>query len=443
MLNILKRPKAYLAAGFLFYTIYHLYAALELFVKDLPNNHIIKRAVPLVNFLQGTTATFEKPPVENMYGPVFNLIMHPVVVLSDFQVPVYKFVMIYTAAISVLILLMTLFFCYARGFSFSAKLMVCLLVLNFQPLIYDVQTTMPELWQLAFVLVGIVAYKKNSFFWCGFCLAAAALIKVYPLFLIFLFLLIRKRVFFWGVVSLVILLGITQFLYGDAMGVGYVVGLVRRLSPDVGDSVYNHGILAWDGIAFKSMLLKWVSGFRSTPEGMLIISNPEILRTVSVAAAVMGIFILVILTVFYLRIRRILVPKNLELCEDFLISMGCLYPLLFGPNSAFEYLILSFPAFLLLLQYLRQGLARRYLIGALAAYFLLTGIIMPNTLFLKLTHFNEIALFFLPQVATRQPYEIYRFLGMHQIGLLSLTAAWFILLNRRIAGFKKEEKIAA
>ncbi len=440
MLDILKRPKAYLITGFLFYTMYHLYAALGLFVKDLPNNHIVKRAAPLVNFLQGATATFEKPPVENLYGPVFNLIMHPVVVLSHFQAPAYKFAMIYMAAISLLTLLMTTFFYYARGFSFSAKLTVCLLMLNFQPLIYDVQTTMPELWQMAFVLAGIVAYKKNSFSFCGFCLAAAALIKIYPLLLIFLFLLIRKRVFFWSALFLTIFLGITQFLYGDAMGFGYVAGLIQRVAPGTGNSVFHHGILVWDGLALQSMLLKWAVGFRSTKEGLLIVPNHEIIPVIIRTALGIGALLLTALISFYSKIKKRLASKDTEFCPDFLLSMGCLYPLLFGPHSAFEYLILSFPAFLLLLPYLRQGLKRRYLIGTVAAYFLLTGIIIPNTLFLKLTHFNEIATFFLPQVATRQPYEIYRFLGMHNIGLLSLTAPWFILLNRQCQDLKRKKR---
>ena len=414
------------------YTVYHLYTALGIFIKDLPNIHIVKRVGPLVNSLQGATATFEKPPVENLYGPVFNLIMHPVVVLSHFQVPAYKFAMIYTVVISLLVLLTTTFFYYARGFSFSAKLVICLLILNFQPLIYDVQTTMPELWQLALILGGIVAYKKHSFFLCGFCLAAAALIKIYPLLLIFLFLLIHKRVFFWGMVSLVILLGITQSLYGDVMGFGYVTGLLKRLSPGVGDSVLNHGMLVWDGVAFKSMLLKWFTGFRSTPEGVLIVPNPEVIVMVNTTAIVVGAIVLAALILFYLRVRRILAPRNLEFCENFLLSMGCLYPLLFGPHSAFEYLVLSIPAFLLLLPSLRQRLKSKYLIETLTVYFLLTGIIIPNTLFLKLTHFNEMAIFFLPQVATRHPYEIYRFLGMQNIGLLSLVVAWFILLRYQL-----------
>jgi len=420
------------SVSFLLYTIYHWYLILIYFFNELPNHHIIKRLTPLIHYIQGTTSVFETPPAGNIYGPVFNLIMHPFMVLSDFfHLGSYNLSAFYLTTLCILAMLFVILFYYARTYSLSGKIIIVCLVLNFQPLVYDLQTTYPELWETALILVALVLYKRGRHSLSGFCLATASLIKLYPALLVFLFLFIKRRVFLWSLFYMGVLILLAQIIYGDAMGIGYLTGLMNRSLPSSGDSLVSYGILTWDAISLRSVILKILVGFRSTPGGTLILSNPDLVgKALSLYAAIV-LITFVGFTLFYLKIRRSLLQRNKgKLHEDFLISIGCLFILLLGPHGGFQYMVLSLPAFLLSLDYLPKWQSKPRSITPfllLGSYLLFTGIIMPNTLFLKLTHFNEIALFLLPQLATRSSYEIYHFVGFPMIGLLFLLAFWLRL----------------
>lgn len=427
--RVLWEAKFYLAFLLVVYTVYHWYSSVAYFLDNLPNSHVAKRVVPLVHYLQGTNSVFEKPS-QNLYGPMFSLIVHPIVWFSNFNFELFKLRMLYVSACALLIIVGAIYFYYRRTFQFIDLIIILSLVLNFHPLIYDFQTTMPEVWEVALILLGFISYKHGWFSLTGLLLAGAGLIKIYPLFLVCLFLLIERRVFWWGVLHVFIITLLGQLAYGNAMGFGYFAELLGRMKPTAEYPLVNYSVLAWDNISLKSMLIKVFVAFKSTPEGAIILPQWDVVGVANAIYLAVVAFVFVGGTVAYWKVRGIR-DQNRLFWDDFVFSIGCLLPLLLGPHASFESLVLSLPAFILSLNYI-QNVRSMSIFVTLGGYLLLTGIIIPYTLFMTLTQFNRVVLFFLPQVSSRHESEIYKFLGMPNLGLIFLATAWFSLMREKI-----------
>ena len=421
--------KSYGILVFLLYTFYHWYLVMKWFFEEAPNYHVMHRTLPLMQYLQGLTPTLQ-PPRYNFYGPSFYLTVHPLVLLSHFNTTFYQFYLLYPAVIALVGILAMAFFHYSKDIPLSNKVVVVCLLLNFQPLITIFQTVVPELWETAFILLAILLYRRHLHFFSGFCLAFASLMKLYPLVIIAVFLLIQRKVFFWSLVHLAILLLMGQMAYGWDMGFGYVAHLLSRSSSlEASDALLNYNIHFWENVSINVTLMKILSHFKSTPEGNIIFPDKNLVPVVNTIYLVVVALAFLGLTILYSQTWKKLKSQNPRFLEDFWISIGCLFVLLFGPHVAWELMVLSLPASLLLLRYIKD-FKNRYLIAALSIYLILTGIIIPFSIFLKLTRFNDIVLYFLPQVGTRGFSEIYKFMGVPSLGLISLAACWFLLLQK-------------
>ncbi|MBI1976893.1 MAG: DUF2029 domain-containing protein [Candidatus Omnitrophica bacterium] len=422
--------KFYGIAAFLGYTCYHWYHIFAGFAANIPTAHVVKRAMPLVQYLQGATPEFETVP-GNLYGPVFNLLMHPLVILSGFDRQLLMSKTIGLSIIALVVIAAVTFFHYVKTFRVADKIIIVCLLLNFNPLIYDFQTASPELWELALILLGIACYQRKHFSWAGFSLAAAGLIKVYPFFILAGFLLFKKRVLAWGIFHAFWLVTLTQWLYGSVMGAGYFINLFQRIHPGASNALMNYGVLMWDNLSMKSMWIKWISGFESTPEGVVMIDNPSIISLVN--SLYLGVLLaLSSLAIFFRSALRKLWIREAQFRDHFFVSMICLAVLLLGPHASTESLVLSLPAFILALEYINSVWRQKKMISMIGFYLVVTGMIIPFSMFLSLTQFNQIAMTILPQLSTRAPYEIYRFLGMPNLGLMVLALFWLGLARERI-----------
>lgn len=221
---------------------------------------VIEELQPLYRLFTTGAATVDHP---RQYGPIFLFLFHPVYKLTlarpdllawyAYALDVIAIVVAFAAtrrAISV--------WAAARSITLSKWTTPALILLwaNFSPLYGVLAIKNVELWELALIAAAGAALLEGRRWLAAWCIAAAALVKMLPLVFLPYLLLRDRRTFAYTLVALGVILAVSQVLYGDQLGWGYLPMIVNAA---VGGAGYGNGIgLIWHenvsirGLAFKA-----------------------------------------------------------------------------------------------------------------------------------------------------------------------------------------------
>lgn len=272
------------------------------------------------------------------YGATVFLIMDPALRLAGEQ------------SLTTYILFVSLFSA-AASFALVARLLfrrdpwgACWLAVgwfNFAPLVVGISARTVDTWQLFFVSVAMVLLVSRRATWAtGISLAAAALAKIVPVFMLAFIGLRDRRAVVVGLTAAAMILGAGHLLYGPLMGFGYPV-VIAAGGVDTTLRFGTH----WENDSLRGLINKAASGFRvQTDPGTDVISG-QLVRSphfelADMLAFALALLILVHLVVVTWRARsdrgreRLLLEFGMALVVMSLIS----------PHTSHEHMATALPA---------------------------------------------------------------------------------------------------
>lgn len=295
-----------------------------------------------------------------------------------------------------------------------------LLWLNFSPLLYILYVKNVEGWELAFLSLAAYASVRRRDAAAGLFVASAALIKMLPAFF-FAFLLVRnRRSFVFACVSFVLLLGVSQWIYGGDLGFAYAARMIRA-------TLGRTWALTWhENMSIKAMMIKALGHLRAPSAGASnLFDDPRTGYYVDIAADrlslanVMGTAVQVIGVLWTLgALARTTIGGADPLWSW---TFGLLMMMTLSPLISYEYTMLVLPTFsyVVALAFARPALRRdRVFIGCVLVALVLVANIVPRSLLVAPLPLARMA-----GAPHLKPTEAYQYLGLPLAGLLCLVVA--------------------
>lgn len=375
----------------------------------------------------------------DQYGPVFFFVMHPLLRLCGGDAwPLSRCLYV----VQLLALAASFFFSWrlllawqrerpggpAIGAGALAGLMA-LLWFNFSPLYYIVATKGVEMWELALVSGGLYAYQRGRRAPAGIAIAAATFIKLLPGLFLLWFLLRDRRALAWAIAGTVGILGVSQAIYGPAMGFGYPLHIARAAVVPAPDAATGRH----ENLALKNLVVKAYGelpiprpdqiGDGATGYSVIIDEQREAVAN-RLGLALHAIALAVLLWLWWPRASATGAYARL-----WQWALGFVGMLIIAPAATFEYMLLAVPAFgFVLAVIVTEARARRPAVLALfGAALLIVGNIIPRSLVNEL-----LGMRLLRDWAGYSHFtlsETYQYFGIPMLGLFLLAAA--LLLMRR------------
>lgn len=383
---------------------------------------IKEEIAPLQRFLaDGTPITLENP---RQYGPVFLFLMLPMLA-AELPFPVLEHALYAIAIICVLaafgITCRTLF---PDGCQWRARCFMLILWFNFSALYHLLGTKNVETWELLLIAMTLYAVQNGKSWISGASVAAAALIKLLPLFF-FLYLFLRDRRAFWhGCVVLVGILAVSHAVFGPAMGAWYLPGVVANgIGQDSFAATY------FENNALKGVVYRLFSGFaRSAAHPYTFVLSPSAARAAFLMATVLQLALLGIVVLLLWKRRK----GDALFAEFGLVSAAML---LISPLAIWEYatlLLVAFSCGLYLLLAKQSTTVQKFLfIGS----YLLLGHFIPFHILLQHPPLNSLDALPLAPLSTNERYKAVGlpFLGYAMLFAFFATMCW----ERRKSAFAK------
>ena len=208
------------------------------------------------------------------YGPVFFLVMHPLVKITGGD----RLALSHWLYAIQLVSIALAFLCCLRSMEIWLRrldgpnadrrlrasylaLLLGLVWFNFSPMYSILAGRNVEMWELCLISAALYLYLRHWRFGAAFCIAAATLIKALPIVFLLYFVLRDRRTLAYTIASFGVLLSVAQLLYGSQMGYGYFPFM---LSTAVGQT---HALGFYENIGIKSMVVKALTGWRLLPGG--------------------------------------------------------------------------------------------------------------------------------------------------------------------------------
>lgn len=308
------------------------------------------------------------------YGATVFLVMDPALRLAG------------EGSLTTYILFVSLF-CAVASFGLAAWLLfrkdfwgACWLAVgwfNFTPLLVGISARTVDTWQLFFVTVAAVLSVSRRGAWAsGIPLAAAALAKIVPVFMLAFVGIRDRRALVVGVVAGLLILSVAHVLYGPLMGLGYPI-VIATAGVETTRRFGTH----WENDSLRGLIQKVASGFRvQTDPGTDVISGQlvrsDLAGLADVLALSLAVLILVHLVVVTWRARA---DGGLErrLLE---FGMALIVMSLISPHTSHEHMVTALPALAVLFWLWRRGRPGRWPLSRTAlasAGAVLVGVFVP------------------------------------------------------------------
>lgn len=425
-------------AGAIAYSLAHLVASGILFPASSPNvGQVIEELQPLLRLFTSGVASVDHP---RQYGPVFLMLFHRVYQRDLVDPTVLAW---YAYALDVLAIVVafaaTVFairhWAAARGRSINGFMILCLAMLwaNFSPLYGVLAIKNVELWELACIAVAGAALLRRRPWIAAWSIAAGALIKMLPLVFLPYLWLRHRRVFYYTLVAMALILSLSQALYGTQMGFGYFGNLVGAAAG--GEGYGNPSGMIWhENVSLRGVTVK-AFGYLERPDksipprgytrGYHVFIPPPVRRLAQ--AIGLAVNALGLLWAAWMVWRRQRDPEPSRTYWDW--AFVSVMMLVMAPQISQDYMILSLGAFSFVLAgCLLDGDRRTWLDFALAT--LLVGNVLPRALFSRLVLIDEWIRWSGYEHLLRA--EAYQYYGFPLLGLLLLTRAWDRLANHPV-----------
>lgn len=361
------------------------------------------------------------------YGVVTFLVYDPAVRLlgPDFHpLSVYGLVVSLTASFAAFVLVAHRLFAGNR----RAALLLALVWFNFVPLLYVVAQRMVDAWQLLFLSAAFVLFTSSNprlRLLAGAPLAAAAMTKILPAFLLAVLLVRDWRAGAIGCAVVVGLLGIGQVLYGSLMGFGYPIWLLSA-----GGNTVALWSTHYENNSVRGLIYKAAAGFRLQPDSKTYVLDPSWepflnLLTYAVTLALVGYLLIV---AWRSRSRTAPSRRGIEL------SLAFVTMLLVSPHTAHDYTVVMLPVIAFWVALWLRGAPSRWppalLVAGVSSAFLI-GVFLPMSVMSRIVPIDGLL------AATRNGANsyftgdpigrgigAYDFLGFPGLGLL---VAWVVV----------------
>ena len=426
--------KLALAAGMV-YSAAHIVVSGILFPLSSPNvGQIIEELQPLLRLFTRGEATVDHT---RQYGPVFIMLFHWIY-KRDLDDP--TLLSYYAYALDVIAIVVAFIATVAavrawaesRGHRAGALtvLLIGLLWANFSPLYGVLAIKNVELWELACIAVGGAALLRNKPWLAAWSIATGALIKMLPLVFVPYLWLRHRRVFYYTLAAMAMILALSQTLYGTQLGFGYFGTLAGAAGS--GEGYGNSKNMIWhENVSLRGVVTKGFGyldkpGTHSRPMGYnegyhLVIpaSRQAAATAVATTAQVLGLAWFA-----WMLWRRRHEPHPNATYWDW--TFVGIMMLVMAPQISQDYMVLTLVAFsFVLVACLFEGDRFAWINFGLAV--LLVGNVIPRSAFSRLM---------LVDYAQRwsgyehlMAAEAYQFYGFPLLGLLLLTRAWWRLAN--------------
>lgn len=404
-------------------------------LKSANIEQVWEEFAPLRHHLDnGTPLSITNP---RQYGPVFFMVCEPLWIFAKREKEVFSRYLYMVGLLSVLGALWCFFktieMTFGKDFQFSGDpasrsfifLILACLWLGSSPLLYILNVKNVETWELFLISLGLYFRQKDRFFWCGFCIAAATLIKILPVVFMIYFFLCDRKAFVWSLICLVGLLVCFTFHYGPEMGILYP-SLMAKAS--VGNT---WGVFHMENISIKGYCLKVLFGWRISPTSILLITPGKAEKALMLAHA-FQILAGFLWLAFLLRKRAAFAKSPLAIPWEWSwVSIGIL---VLSPQTAFEYAVLAQGAFSFcaICYLLKPRLRSRFSLGTLILGIFLVLNLIPRSL---LNHiFWTQDLNYLLGNSHLTPSEGYQLYGLPLFGFLCFL---FFLIYTKIRILKE------
>lgn len=237
------------------YAVVRFASAGVFFPLQIPNLSKFEEEIPpLLEHLR-TGEAIRANPVQ--WGPVFFLVMHPLVRASG---GLNQTLAQWLYAVQIICLVLAFWLTCATLKPLIPKarldrwpLLVVLLAtawLSFSPLLMVLAVKTVETWELLLLALALYAHLRQWRWVVAFALAAAGLIKVLPFVFFYYLLITDRRTFVYSLVSLVVFLLAGHVVFGPQMGLEYLPRLARA-------SIGNSYLIDWhENLGLKAALVK-------------------------------------------------------------------------------------------------------------------------------------------------------------------------------------------
>lgn len=343
-----------LLAAAAIYTVGHVAVSGIRHPLSMPNvGQVVEELQPIRRQVLTGTASVDHP---RQYGPVF-LLAFDLVYRSDMQdearLARFAFALdVLAIAVAFVATVMAVrVWLASRGRRLEPVTVLALALLwgNFGPLYGVLAIKNVELWELALVMVGCVAMLKGWRWTVAWSIAAATLTKMLPLVFVPYLLLRDRRTFARTAAAVLVILGVSQIVYGSDMGWRYLPSL---LNAAAGGSDFGwKAPLTWhENVSLRGLSMK-AFGYLSEPHlwslkslytsGYYAVVPPPLLPwATGLGAAAQGAGVL---WVGWTLLRRRVVGEPGRTFWDWALIAAMLLPL--APQASHDYMTLALGAF--------------------------------------------------------------------------------------------------
>jgi hypothetical protein len=414
----------------LLYTSAHIVESGIIFPLERPNiKQVIEELQPMYRQVVTGTASVDHG---RQYGPVFLLALDPVYrrdVNNETRLAWYAYglgLLSIAAALTATIAASRRWLA-SRGRTLSWPMIVGLVILwgNFGPLYGVLAVKNVELWELALIMVACLGVIAGRPWIAGGAIAIASLTKMLP-FVFMPYLLLRdRRLFARAVAVLLVVLAVSQLVYGTEMGFGYLP-LIARAAGGTADFGWQGGIVWHENISLRGLIMK-AFGYLHPPSlwsirapysrGYFTAIPMDLYPWARLAATLtwavgMG-------WVVWTVIARRTTAEPGRTYWDWALIAAMMLPL--APQASQDYMVMTLGAFsFVLIGCMVYGGRANWVVFGLAV--LLVANVLPRSLFARLIFIDAINKLAGHEHLTRP--EAYQYYGFPLLGLLLLMWVW-------------------
>jgi len=438
-MSFIKSYKRYIFLFLILYTIIHfIHGGIyqPLIINKTKFTQINEESLPLYEFLYNNKTIELTNP--RQYGPVFFFIMLPF--MSIFNEKSYMSIILFIVAqITMLFsfyIIYNLLFRNIKGGLFY----LFLIWFNFNPLYYNMGTKAPEFWEILFISIALYFIIDKREYISGTTITLATLIKILPVVYFYYFLLRKWNAFFWGTLSMIIMLSISWFVFGYNMGLYYLYFIITR---PLGQVTFVQAF--YENITIKATITKIFAGFKMKYtleevmsrelglfEGYSFVFNEHnafLINTIYTLILICGLLF------FAWVCFKLNQNKKSELILFGLISITMI---LFSPHSSWEYTVLLLPAFAIALYFLITDKLNTILKSLFCLSYIFLGVPIPMKIFVHLLPLNYLNNIFCNNIFDLS--ESYKAYGFPTIGLIAIYLFFIILALKNIKSQKISKK---
>lgn len=317
---------------------------------------------------------------ERQYGVVAFLVFDPVIRLVGRDLALLQ---LYALVVGIVAIAVSLLLLHRRFVGGGTRVLLLHAVVwgNFAPLIFALALRGVDTWQLFFVSASLVMFTSPAGglrLFSAVPLAAGALTKLLPAFLLAFVLVRQPRAGAVGLAAAAVLLGVGQVLYGSLMGLGYPLAILDA-APDAA----ARWSTAHENNALRGLVHKLGAGFQLEGNSVRLNEWAPVLNIVSYAL-VAALAAYVLWLAIRGRGRDTVARRSLE------FSLAIVTMLLISPAIGHEHVIVTLPAFATLYFLWRGGGLTGMLSWSAVGALLLIGVFLPMSVVSRLIPFDAL-----------------------------------------------------